>query len=63
MTSLIRLLFPKFEPAATVENLGATPVPAPAVDLEEFDAHLKEMFERGQQRLAAGEVQRAGSAD
>lgn len=56
MTALIRLIFPDFEPAATVENLGATPVPAPAVDLDQFDAHLEDLFDRGQERIEAGEV-------
>jgi hypothetical protein len=56
MTSIFRIFFRDFQPPATVENLGATPVPAPAVkDLAEFDRDIEELFDRGQERIRAEE--------
>lgn len=55
MTSLFRILFPDFDPGATVENAGVRPSPAPAIDMAEFDHELELLLDEGQKRAAKAE--------
>jgi hypothetical protein len=54
MTSLIRLIFPSFEPPATVESADAAAVVTPEIeDLKAYEDDIREIQQRSADRRAA----------